>query len=197
MSVPVRVVVAALVGGIVMFVWGAVAHMMTPLGEMGISTISESEEKVFQGSLKQAFGREGLYFLPAAPMREEMSAEAMEAWAKANANEPTAFVVFQPQMGEMMPPSMLVNEAVSNIAAAFLAAVVLALSATNFAGRLAICVVIGVIGWVSISASYWTWYHFPTDFSLAELAMQAIGWFASGIPMAMLVKGRVAAGAAA
>lgn len=192
MSVPIRVVLAALVGGIITFFWGAVAHIALPLGEMGMSTVAENEEKPLQEALARSLGHEGLFIVPGGPMREEMNEEARLAWEKAHADDPTAFIVYRPRMGAMMPPSLLMNEAMSNVLAAGLAAVILALSATGFAGRVAICVLIGVTGWLSISFSYWNWYTFPADFSLAELAMQAIGWLVSGVPMALLVRGRVA-----
>jgi hypothetical protein len=189
---PIRVVAAALVGGIIMFAWGAIAHMMTPLGEMGISTVGTAEEKEFQAALKAAFGREGLYYVPGAPMRDDMDGPAVEAWAKASENEPTAFVVYTPRMGEMMPPSNLVNEAVSNGVAALLVAIILGMTSVGYVGRVFITVLIGVSGWLSISVSYWIWYHFPVDFVLAEGAMQAIGWLASGIFMAGIVGGKTA-----
>jgi hypothetical protein len=35
-----RTFLAALVGGIVVFVWGAVSHMALPLGEMGLARLA-------------------------------------------------------------------------------------------------------------------------------------------------------------
>ena len=39
MNKPTRVFFAGLLGGIVMFVWGAASHMALPLGEMGVQNL--------------------------------------------------------------------------------------------------------------------------------------------------------------
>ena len=38
-----RIAIAAILGGIVMFLWGAVAHTMLPLGELGMHTAVEQD----------------------------------------------------------------------------------------------------------------------------------------------------------
>ena len=35
-----RILIAGLVGGVIVFVWGAFSHMVLPIGEMGLSTMS-------------------------------------------------------------------------------------------------------------------------------------------------------------
>ena len=36
-----RIYIAGLIGGIVLFVWGAVSHMVLPVGEMGIQQATQ------------------------------------------------------------------------------------------------------------------------------------------------------------
>ena len=38
-----RILIAGVIGGLVMFMWGAVAHMMLPIGEMGMKLPTEPE----------------------------------------------------------------------------------------------------------------------------------------------------------
>ena len=58
-----RILIAALIGGIVMFVWGAVAHMALGLGNPGIHP--PAHEDVVLSSLHQGLGNEpGVYILP-------------------------------------------------------------------------------------------------------------------------------------
>ena len=40
-----RVIIAGLLGGLIIFIWGAFAHMVLPLGEMGIAQ-ANSEDAV-------------------------------------------------------------------------------------------------------------------------------------------------------
>ena len=36
-----RILIAGIIGGLVIFMWGAVAHMMLPLGKMGMKVPTE------------------------------------------------------------------------------------------------------------------------------------------------------------
>jgi hypothetical protein len=189
---PVRILLAAIVGGLITFIWGAVAHTALPLGEVGLSTIAEADERDLNDALKRAFAREGLYVVPGKGLREaaNMSEAEFTSWEEGAREQPTAMIIFQPQMGQMMPPSTLVNEGISDVFAALLAAIVLATTATGYVGRVMVCTLIGVIGWLSISASYWIWYRFPLDYTIAEGVMQTVGWLLTGLVMAAIVKGR-------
>src|SRR6185295_9013897 len=53
-----RIILAAIVGSIIVFVWSAVAHMVLPIGEMGVKSLP-SEEKVVP-ALKDAIKEPGL-----------------------------------------------------------------------------------------------------------------------------------------
>src|SRR5262249_24735382 len=37
-----RIIIAAIVGGIIVFLWSAVAHLFTPLGTMGTTSVPDS-----------------------------------------------------------------------------------------------------------------------------------------------------------
>lgn len=41
-----RILIAAVAGGLIVFVWAAVAHMGTPLGTAGLRTLQEEEAVV-------------------------------------------------------------------------------------------------------------------------------------------------------
>ena len=54
--------------------------------------------------------------------------------------------------------------------------------------RVLVSAIFGAVAWLSISASYWTWYGFSPDFSQAELIEQVGGWLVVGLVMAAIVK---------
>src|ERR1700754_4948198 len=74
-----RVLVAALMGGIVMFIWGAVAHMALGLGDVGMH--QPVVENVVLASLRTGLGDKAV----------------MEAYSAKTKIAPYAFMVYMPQ----------------------------------------------------------------------------------------------------
>lgn len=58
-----RVLLAGILGGIAMFVWSAIAHMVLPLGEAGFREIPDEQSVV--GAMNSAIGDQaGFYIFP-------------------------------------------------------------------------------------------------------------------------------------
>ena len=178
-----RVFLAGLVGGIVMFVWGAVAHMALGIGDMGMK--APTNEAAVMSALKEGLPGEGAYYLPyLAPekMRDEAATQAYSAHALGS---PFAYVIYQPQGRD--PMDMNRNMAIqfaSDTLAAMLAAFVLALGAFSFSRRVLIAGALGLFAWMTISVPYWNWYRFPLDLTVANLIEQVVGWLLAGAAMA-------------
>ena len=66
-----KVLVGALVAGIVVFFWGAISHMALPIGTMGVRQIP-GEEKVV-AAMKDSIREPGFYFFPGHDMSKAMS----------------------------------------------------------------------------------------------------------------------------
>lgn len=180
-----RVLIAGIIGGVVLFVWGAVAHMALPIGEMGMRVAIEQDAALsaLQTSASQG---EGVYMLPGiAP--EHMSDEAaMSAFAARYGNSPFAFVVYAPG-GNPAMTSMGPNLAVQFVSVtlgALIAAWILALGAFGFGRRVLLAGAMAVFAWLAISVPYWNWYRFPLEFTLGTLLEQLIGWLLAGAAMA-------------
>lgn len=74
----------------------------------------------------------GFYFFPWGDRGG--SKEQMDAWAEKYRTSPAGIMIFKPQGGEMMPPSMLITELVTNILAALIAAFLLSRALGGLAG---------------------------------------------------------------
>ena len=177
-----RILAATLVGGIVMFAWGAVEHMATPLGDMGMSMIPNEGPLLVQ--MKQAVPSQGLYFFPGRDMKDKSEA-AEKDWMNRMKKGPSGLLLITPENGKAMETSQLIMEFLTNILAAFILALIVSWRpmSMKMAGLVGACV--GLYGWVSISASYWNWFGFPADFSLAALVEQVVGGLLSGVAIAM------------
>src|SRR5438045_8704250 len=58
-----KILLAGILGGIVMFIWTSIAHMALPLGEAGISEIP-NEQAVLAAMQSNIAEKAGLYFFP-------------------------------------------------------------------------------------------------------------------------------------
>lgn len=180
-----RVLIAAIIGGIVMFIWGAVAHMALPIGEMGMQTAIEQDAALIalQGA---ASSGEGVYMLPGMAPEQWRDQAAMTAFQEQYRSSPYAFVVYQPGGNPAlvsMTPN-LIKQFVSDTLAAFVVAWVLALGAFGFGKRVAIAGALGLFAWLAVNVPYWNWYMFPATFTVAALVEQVIGWLLAGAAMA-------------
>ena len=183
-----RIIVAGIVGGIVMFFWGAVAHMFLGVGEAGVKTLPDAKEAPIVAAMKSNITEPGLYFMPGMDMSRTPTTEEMAAWTAKYEAGPTVFLVYN-QTGETaMSPKQFGVEFASNILAAIVGAFMLSWTVPSFGKRVALATLIGLAAWLSINVSYWDWYRFPGAFVNSELIEQVVGWFLSGLAMAFVLK---------
>jgi hypothetical protein len=183
-----RIIIAAIVGGIVMFVWGAASHMLTPIGEMGLKTTPN--EAPIVSALQSNLNEPGFYFIPGMDMHKEVSAEEQAAWTARYEKGPNAIVIYQPTGETPMSPKQLGTEFISNILAALVVALLMTWTVGSFAKRVAMATLVGLTAWLSIDVSYWNWYHFPIGMITGELLEQVIGWLLTGFVMAFILRNR-------
>ena len=84
-----------------MFMWGAVSHMLTPVGEMGLKTIANEEPVVM--SLQANLKEPGFYFVPGMDMSKEPTPEEEAAWTARYEKGPNAIVIYSPSRSPQLP----------------------------------------------------------------------------------------------
>ena len=172
-----RVVVAALLGGLTIWIWSALSHMVIGLGEMGVSKLPN--EPATLAALDDTVKEGGLYIFP---MEEDPA-----KWEAALANNPSGMMSIRPAGSPVAFGRRLGVEYTTNAIAAFLAIMLLG-SATNAlqtVGQRAVAgATLGAFATMSVDASYWNWYDFPTPYLVGAFLDQTIGW-----ALAMLVAG--------
>ena len=94
-----RILLAGILGGIVMFVWTSIAHMALPLGEAGINEIP-NESAVLSAMQSSIGDKTGLYIFPGLGVgknatREEKS-EAMKQMQQRIAANPSGILMYHP-----------------------------------------------------------------------------------------------------
>lgn len=169
-----RGLLAAILGGTVLFLWGAFSHMVLPLGEMGMRSMPA--EAPLLDAMRAHLPGDGLYFFPGYGTDGHPTKEQEEAWTARYMSGPTGILVYHARGSTPMSPKQLATELLSNIVAAGLAAFLLRRLATGFGTVVLTSMLIGVFGWLTISVPYWNWYGFPAAFTAGELIDQVVGW---------------------
>jgi len=181
-----RVFSGGLLAGIVVFFWGAFAHMVLPLGKMGVHRIPNEEPVI--GAMRDTIHEPGFYFFPGKDMSGQVSESEEQAWQSKVKQGPVGVIIIRPSGGEAMSPRQLRTELATNLVSALLAAFLLTFVRTGYWGRVLFVTLLGVFGFLTISVPYWNWYGFPADFTVAESIDQVAGWFLAGLVLAAIVR---------
>jgi hypothetical protein len=175
-----RIAIATLIGGLVMFLWGAFAHMVLPLGEMSMRAPLD-EDKVLSALHDGLPAEHGIYVLPHYDMAMHGDDKAVAAFsAKAKAS-PYAFIVYSPYGKDPMAMGgNLFHQWLSDTLAALIVVLVMLRAGTGVVRGLYVGLAFGIFSWLSLSVPYWNWYRFPGAFTAGTLVEQAFGWLIAG-----------------
>lgn len=177
-----RIVIAGVLAGIVVFIWGAFSHMVLPLGHTGYVTPADESALV---AMQSSFPEAGVYMLPYLAPEQWNDEAATAAFAERATGSPNAWVVYQPAgRNPMVMGPLLGVQFLTVVLAGILAAWVVAQVASRFLQRTLVVAGMAVFGWLVISLPYWNWYRFPLDFTLAALCEALVGWILGGLVIA-------------
>lgn len=189
----IRIVIAGLVGGFIVFCCGAFSHMALNLEGRAFSQFAKDEDmRAFIG--KQEL-KPGLYRFPGLPngwdnLKGDDKTKAEKSWNELYKEGPSGLMVVAPPGEDAMGPPQLVAELVTNILAALIAAWIVASVApgSSFAWRWAIVFSLGLFTWLSTSASFGIWYRFPHSFVHDGLYGSLIEWGVAGLAIAAIAR---------
>jgi mannose/fructose/N-acetylgalactosamine-specific phosphotransferase system component IIC len=164
-----------------MFVWASIAHVATPLGAAGVSTLP-SETAVVSELEKDVGERAGLYLFP-----------AMGSGANTQPVGPVGFLVWRPHVVRSLDPANLGSEFASELAQALIAAVLLSMAAVSgFVPRVGFVLLLGIAAAITTNVSYWNWYGFPTNYTLPYALIELVGYAVAGVVIASILPKRAA-----
>ena len=186
-----RVLLAAIVGGIAMFIWSWLAHDVLPLGEAGIKNLPN--ESGAMSALQTATGdKRGLYMFGAGlsenPTAEEKS-KAMKEMNERFAKSPSGLLMYYPAGRQMNIGQLLGVEFATEFLQALLVLFLLSQTVlTGFGGKFGFVFVAGILAAIATNISYWNWYGFPKHYIGAYMLIQIIGFAVVGLVAAPLVR---------
>jgi hypothetical protein len=179
-----RILLAGLVGGVVVFIWATIAHVATPLATAGLKPLPSEAATV--ATLRAALGdTPGLYFFP---YLEGAGSKAMADQKARMQLGPTGLLAYQAPGSPAFMPRQLLVELLVEIGESLLAAAVIA-AAPGVGRRLGVAVAIGAIAAVSTNVSYWNWYGFSGAYTLANAFTELMKYVFAGVAItAMLAR---------
>jgi hypothetical protein len=182
-----KVLLPGILGGLAVFIWSAISHMVLPIGAMGMNGIPNNEDALLN-AMKSNIQQPGIYLMPGMDMsRKPTDAELNAVYAKAEAG-PTAFLVYQPTGEKVMTPGQLIRQALFQILGGLIAAFIISATVASLTTRGVMVGLMGLFAWLAFSAPYWNWYRFPAAFVIGEGLDRIIGWLLGGFLIAWLIQ---------
>ncbi|MGE5323307.1 MAG: hypothetical protein ACM3SW_10615 [Actinomycetota bacterium] len=186
-----RKILAGILGGIAFFAWSSIAHLATGLGQIGLSELPNEQAVV--NNLKANVPAPGLYFFPGyglgpnATHAQKMA--AMKTLAPRIKAGPIGLMVYHPTGYDALSPRQMLIELGTNIIQVLIAVFLLGQTRIySFAGRWWFITLAGILAAISTNISYWNWYGFPGNYTVAYISVIAIGFVCAGLVAAAMVK---------
>jgi hypothetical protein len=188
-----RLLLAGVLGGVAMFIWMSVVHMVLPLGRTGIQEIPN--ESAALSAMQNSLGSNSGFYLfpgmgvaPDAP-REQQNA-AMRHYDEKLASNPSGILIYHPPGMKALTARQLATEFLTEFIEAFIAVWLLAQTRlASFAARIGFVALLGVLAAITTNVPYWNWYGFPSNYTMAYMFSQIIGYLCVGIVAALTMKG--------
>jgi len=187
-----RILLAGILGGIAMFLWSSVAHVMLPLGQTGIKEIP-NEASVLSTMYTSLGEKSGMYMFPgmelgAQPTREQEHA-AMQHYGEKLAGNPSGLLIYHPPGAKALTPGQLAAEFLTELAEALIVVFLLAQTRlTSFGSRVGFVTLMGLVAAITTNIPYWNWYGFPASYTAAYMTIEIVGYLVIGIVAALVMR---------
>jgi hypothetical protein len=189
-----RLIIAAIVGAIIVFVWGGLAWMALGIWDDSVENLRPSD--AVMAAISENVTESGVYVFPPEPEVDDPNDDAAmtaatEAWMARKAEGPTGVLLVHPRGVKGSMPMMYGMGFALEFAGALLLAILLSNAARagcGFGGRLAIGV--AIIGFAAISGVIVpaNFMHHPAGWTKAMAGDLAIGWGLAVVVMSMIIK---------
>jgi len=187
-----KILLAGVMGGIVMFIWTSIAHMALPLGEAGLGEIPN--ESTVLGAMQSNIGEQtGLYIFPGPGVSKNATRnekdEAMKHMGEKMAANPSGILMYHAPGRPLELGKLLGVEFGTELLEAILVVFLLAQTRiASFAGRVGFVFVAGILAAIATNVSYWNWYGFPGAYTASYILTQIVGFLCVGIVAALVLR---------
>jgi hypothetical protein len=188
-----KLIPAAILGGIIVFVWGLFSWMVLPFHMQTMHKFSD-EQSVADTIQKNSNSGSGVYVLPnmsvfSSDMSDDDIQEQMQEERDMLNNGPFMYaVVSKNGMMMGMPGAFVLGCIIQIIAAGLITFFVWDLKTRNFMGKVGYITLIGLIAGIIAILPNWLWAGFPISVVLLDMIDLVIGWFLGGLAIVRIIK---------
>lgn len=183
-----RVLIGAVVGAIVLFVWQYAAWMFLGIHSMDHEPVLAKEDAV----IAALEGTEhGVYWLPGISEADhkDPDSEGFKAWEKKYERGPRASIVYDPEGGTPMSPKVMGMGFVINVFIVLVVALMLrAAGIGSLFGRVVFVAGFGVFTALVMDIQNWNWMNYPNDWTRGFIIDHIAGMAILGVVLAFIVK---------
>jgi hypothetical protein len=195
----VKILLAGILGGIAMFIWTSIAHLVLPLGKAGLSEIP-NESAVLSALQSNIGDQTGLYIFPGLGVgknatRQEKN-EAMKQMAAKASSGPSGLLMYHPTRPFTFGKWMEIEFGTELLEAILVVFLLAQTRIASFAGRVSFVFVAGIFAAITTNVSYWNWYGFPSVYIGSYMLIQIVGFLCVGIVAALMLRKTLARTAA-
>lgn len=181
-----RLIIAGIVGGLAMFIWSALAHTVLPLGHIGLGQVAP--DSAVSATLQQELGtKDGLYGFPGVTGNPHEDEAAMAAMTEKMKTGASGLIVYHRAGYNPAMAPLMIKELILEIVQALILAWLLTKVAASLGARTAAAGLVGVAVAIGTNGSYWNWWGFPTDYTLASIVIQIVGYTLTGLVIALIL----------
>jgi hypothetical protein len=187
-----RILLAGVLGGLAMFVWLSLAHVVLGIGSVGIKEFPD--EQAMLGAMRTSLPQSGFYIFPgmgqpSGATRAQQSA-AMQAYQQKIQNGPSGMLIYHPNGQKALSPGQLITEFTTNIIQGLLAAFLLSLATglRSYAARVGFVTLAGIVAGITTNISYWNWYGFPASYTASYALTEIVGFLCIGLVAGAIIK---------
>ena len=181
-----RPLLAALIGAIIVFAWGAVSWMVLDYHWNVVHPIPA--ETAISQALKAADLKTGVYIVPAPPHPSPTEEQMRDFEARHKAG-PVYRLYYQAEGSEPMPPRVFAKGLLINFVAAYIAALMSQLAANAGAGlfrRWFTVVLVGIFGALVGPVYLANWDAWPDNYTTVMAIDTVVGWTLAGAAIAFI-----------
>ena len=187
-----RYLLAVILGGLVFFIWGALAHEVLPLGELGVRALDNDQ---VGSAIKAAVNQPGFYIFPLPDLKSmdgTQRQQAMQQMTEKMKAGPTGIMVVYPQGREFVIPAHLAVQALCDFLTIALAAGLFArTNIQDYRSRITFFVLLALFPTLCVEVPQSNWYGFPALYTTAQLAIHLLGFLFAGLVVVKIMQPRL------
>ena len=181
-----QLVLGTLLGGIIVFAWGAVSWMVLPWHASTMRAFTS--EQAVASAIRANAPLAGVYLLPNAHAQGKSSRETERAAHERMKHGPVMLAVIRPSGADPDAGSLYLKGLLVEMAGALMMSLILlSLPGLRYSHRVRIVTLVALAAGVLCRVSDWHWWGFSTNYTLTNIADTVIGWFLASLVIAKVV----------